>query len=87
MNVAVCRKRELFRIKKQSRNEEDRKKICEAKKGAKRVVYMGMDQESRKVLEKVDSCRDGRALFRIAKGLGKRQMLLGLVVLKMKVGR
>ena len=48
---------------------------------------MGTDQESRKVLEKVESCRDGRALFRIAKGLGKRKMLLGLVVLKMKVGR
>ena len=31
VNVAVC-KRELFRIWKQSRNEEDRKKYCEAKK-------------------------------------------------------
>ena len=48
---------------------------------------MGTDQESRKVLEKVESYRDGRALFRIAKGLGKRKKLLGLVVLKMKVGR
>ena len=33
-----CRRRELFRIWKQSQNEEDRKKCCEAKKDAKRVV-------------------------------------------------
>ena len=32
VDVAVCRKRELFRIWRQSRNEEDRKKYCEAKK-------------------------------------------------------
>ena len=30
VNVAVCRKRELCRIWKQSRNEEDRKKYCES---------------------------------------------------------
>ena len=36
--MAVCRKRELFRIWKQSQNEEDMKKYCEAKKFAKRVV-------------------------------------------------
>ena len=29
-NMAVCRERELFRIWKQSQNEEDRKKKCEA---------------------------------------------------------
>ena len=40
VDVAVCRKRELFRIWKRSRNEEDRKKQCEAKKkDATRVVY------------------------------------------------
>ena len=32
VDVAVCRKRELFRIWKQSQNEEDRKKYSEAKK-------------------------------------------------------
>ena len=48
---------------------------------------MAMDQKAQEAVEKVDSCRDGRDLFRIAKGLGRRKMLLGLVVLKMKVGR
>ena len=43
-NVAVCRKRELFRIQKQSENEEDKKKHCEEKKDTKRVVYMAMDK-------------------------------------------
>ena len=53
-----------------------RKKYCEAKKDAKRVV------------EKVDSCHDGRECLELPnKGLGRREMLLGLVVLKMKVGR
>ena len=47
---------------------------------------MAMDQKAREAVEKVDSCRDGRDLFRIAKGLGRGKML-GLVVLKMKVGR
>ena len=73
VDVAVCRKRELFRIWKQSRNVEDRKKYCEAKKDAKRVVYMAMDQKAREAVETVDSSRDGRELFRIAKQrVGKR---------------
>ena len=38
VDTAVCRKRELFRIWKHSWNEDDRKKYCEAKKDAKRVV-------------------------------------------------
>ena len=47
MDVAVYRKRELFRIWKQSRNEEDRKKYYLAKKkDAKTVVYMAMDQKA-----------------------------------------
>ena len=47
---------------------------------------MAMDQETQEAVEKVDLCRDGRELFRIAKQrVGKRKML-GLVVLKMKVG-
>ena len=43
MDEAVCRKRELFRIWKQSRNKADRKKYSEAKKDAKRVVCVVMD--------------------------------------------
>ena len=38
VDVAVRRKRELFRIWRQSRNQEDGKKYCEAKKDSKRVV-------------------------------------------------
>ena len=68
----LCRKRELFRIWKQNRNEED-KKYCEEKKDARRVIYMDMDQKAREVVEKVDSCRDGCELFRTAKGLGKER--------------
>ena len=45
VDVAVCRKRVLFRIWKQSWNEEDREKYCEAKEDAKRVVYMAIDQK------------------------------------------
>ena len=46
VDVAVCRKRELLTIWKQCWNEEDRKKYCKAKKDAKRVVYMTMDQKA-----------------------------------------
>ena len=46
MDVAVCRKRELFRIWKQSQSEEYREKYCETKKDAKRVVYLAMDQKA-----------------------------------------
>ena len=45
MNVAVCGKIKLFTIWKESRNEEDTKKYCEAKTNAKRVPYMTMDQK------------------------------------------
>ena len=38
-------------IWKQIQNEENRKKCCEAKKYAKRVVYMAMDQKARKEVE------------------------------------
>ena len=44
--MTVYRKRELFRIQKQSGNEEDRKKYCKAKKDAKRVVYTAVDQKA-----------------------------------------
>ena len=52
---------------KENRNEEDRKKYFEAKKDAKIVVYMDLDQKAREEVEKVDSCRDGHELFRIPK--------------------
>ena len=35
-------------------------------KDAKKVVYMAMDQQVREVVQKLDSCRDGRELSRIA---------------------
>ena len=82
VDVVVCRKRELLRIWKQSRNEEDRKKYCEEKKDATRVVYIAMDQKAQEVVEKVDLC-----LEYPNKGLGRRKMFLGLVFLKMKPGR
>ena len=48
---------------------------------------MAMDQRGREAVEKVNSCRDGRELIRIAKRLGRRKILLGLVALKMKMGQ
>ena len=76
VDVAVCRKRELFRIWKHRRNEENRKKYCEAKKDAKRVVYVAMD-----------SCRDGCELFRIAKQrVGEKKDVVGVSCLKDESG-
>ena len=40
MDVAVCGKTKLFRIWKQSRNDEE---ILRGKKDVKRVVYMAMN--------------------------------------------
>ena len=76
-------KRSLFKIWKQSWNVEDKKKYCEAKKDAKRVVYMAMDQKAREATEKVDQCRDGRELFRIAKQrVGEKKDAIGVSCLK-----
>ena len=87
MDVAVCRKGELFRIWKQSWNEEDRKKYCKTKKDAKKVVYMTMDQKAREAVEKVDSFRDGRELFRIAKQrVGEKKDVAGVSCLKDESG-
>ena len=88
VDVAVRRKRELFRIWRQSWNEEDRKKYCEAKKDANRVVYMAMDQKAREVVGKVDWSRDGRELFRIAKKrAGEKSDIVGVSCLKDESGR
>ena len=87
VDVTVRRKRELFRIWRQGRNEEDRKKYCEARKDAKRVVYMAMDQKTREAVEKVDSSRDGRELFRIAKQrVGEKKDVVGVSCLKDESG-
>ena len=48
---------------------------------------MDVYQKARQAVEKVDLCRNGREFFRIAKRLGRKKMLLGLVILKMKVRR
>ena len=86
MDVAVCR--ESFRIWKQSWNEEDRKKYCEAKKYVKTVVYMAMDQKTQEAVEKVDLRVNGLSCLELPnKVLEKRKMLFGLNVLEMKVGQ
>ena len=69
MDVAVCGKNELFSIWKQSWNEEDRKRYCEAKKDAKRVAYSVVVFVSCLELPNKD--------------LGRREALLGLFALKM----
>ena len=51
VNVAVCRKTELFSIWKQNQNEEDRKKYYEAKKDPKKVVYMARGQKALETVE------------------------------------
>ena len=87
MDVDVCRTRELFKIWKQSRNEEDRKKYCESEKDAKRVVYIAIDQKAREAVDKVDSCRDGRELFRITKQrVGEKKDVIGVSCLKDQSG-
>ena len=87
MDVTACRNRELFMTWKQSQNEEDRKKYCEAKKDAKRVVYMAMDQKAREMVEKIDSCREDRELFRIAtQGFGEKKDVVEVSCLKDESG-
>ena len=66
-NVDAAVRRKSYLGFGNSQYEEDRKKYCEAKKDAKTVVYMAMDQKVWEVVEKVDSYRDGRELFRITK--------------------
>ena len=87
VDVIVRRKRELFRIWRQSRNEEDRKKYCQAKKDAKRLVYKAMDHKARETMEKVDSSHDDREFFRIAKQrAGEKSDVVGISCLKDKSG-
>ena len=86
MDIARCRKREFIRIWKERRNEEDRKKYCEAKKDVKRVVYMVMDQKAREAVEKVESCPDGCELLRIAKQRVGEKKVVGVTCLKDESG-
>ena len=62
--------------------------IVRQKKDAKRVAYMAMDQNAQELVEKFDSFPDGRELCVELpnKVLQRSDMLLDLVVLKMKVG-
>ena len=62
--------------------------IVRQKQDAKRVVYMAMDQNAQELVEKFDSFPDGRELCVELpnKVLQRSDMLLDLVVLKMKVG-
>ena len=59
----------------------------EAKKDAKRVVYMVMDQKAQEAVEKVDFCRDGCELLRIGKQrVGEKKDNVGVSYLKDKSG-
>ena len=61
--------------------------IVRQKNDAKRVVYMAMNQKARETVEKVDSCRDGRELFRIGKkSVGKKKDVVGFRCLKDESG-
>ena len=83
MDVAVCGKNELFSIWKQSWNEEDRKRYCEAKKDAKRVAYMAMVHKAREAVEKIDARRGVRELFRTAKQRsGEKRGVVRIICLK-----
>ena len=82
VGLAVCSKRELFRIWKQSRNEEDRKKYCGAKKNVIRVVYVTVDQQAPEAVV-VDLCCDGYELLRIARHrAGENRDIDGVICLK-----
>ena len=83
MDMDVGRKKELFKIWKQSQNEEDIKKYCKAKKDAKRPVSMAMDQEAWEAAETVHLCCDGCELFRIVKQrAGEKKVVLRVSCLK-----
>ena len=88
VDVAECKTRELFRIWKQSWNEKDREKNCEAKKDPERVLYIAMDWKGMEAVEKVDYFFIAvNCLELLNKELGRREILLGLVVSKMKLGQ
>ena len=65
--MVVCKKGDLFRMQRNCQKEEDRKKYCEAKKDAKRIISMAIDCVAQDTQGKFDSCHDGCKLFRIVK--------------------
>ena len=76
----VERESYIFRIWKESQNEEDWNKYCEAKKDAVKVVYMAIDQRAWEAVEKVDLCHDCQA-----KDWGEDRYCYLVVLIKMKV--
>ena len=89
MSMWLCIERRSYlgfgnrvRMRKIGRN------IVRQKQDAKRVVYMAMDQNAQELVEKFDSFPDGRELCVELRNkvLQRSDMLLDLVVLKMKVG-
>ena len=86
VDVVACRKRESLKTWKQSRNEEDRKKYCEVKKmlGEQYIWLWIIKLQRRWRLIRVVMVVSCLELPNV--GLGRRKVLLGLVVLKMKVG-
>ena len=86
--MAVRRKRELFRIWRQRVGmRKIGRNVVSQKKNAKRVVYMAMDQKAREAVEKVDSSRDVRELFRIARQrAGEKSDVVGVSFLKDESG-
>ena len=57
--------------------------IMRQKKDAKTVVYIVMDQKAWESAEKIDSCRNSRELFRIAKQrTGERKDVVKISFLK-----
>lgn len=78
MDVVVCKKGDLFRMQRDCQKEEDRKKYCEAKKDAKRIISMAIDCVSQDTQGKVDSCHDGCSYLELSrKEQEKWAMLLG----------
>ena len=81
VDVAVCRKRELFKIWKQSQNEEDREKYWETKK----YIWLWIRKLERWCRRLICVVIIVSCLELPSKRLGRRKTL-GLVVLRKKVG-
>ena len=88
MDVAVCRQRGSYLGFGNSIGMEKIGRYIEAKKDPKNVVYIAMDQKAWEVVEKIDSCCDGREFFRIAKqSTGEKREVVGVsICLKDKSG-
>lgn len=77
----------MFKIKKRSSNDRDKRQYCEAKEIVKRVVAAAMDHVSREAIETVKINCDGRELSRIVKHMAKKgRDVLGVNCLKDEKG-